>query len=256
MTNFDNEPTTPPANNEQAPTIRYEFPAKRPFVTYGLLAITITAFLLQQLSIQLYDLDLVALYLAKINELIYEGQIWRMVTPVFAHGDLMHIGFNMYALLVLGPRLERLYGHWRFAGLYFVSAVAGNLFSFYLTPAASLGASTAIFGLLAAEGIFIFMNRRFFPNAQRALNNLVIILVFNLIYSIAVPSIDLWGHLGGFLGGLSFAWFAGPMIQILRTDGELTLVDQHNNNSAITTTILHFAVLIAMVFLRIFIIQR
>lgn len=209
-------PDQPPAGTTQPQpaTIRYEFPAKKPTVTYSLLAITILSFLLQQLTSQLFGSDIVAFALAKSNDLIYQGQIWRLFTPALVHADIIHIGFNMYALYIIGQRLERVYGHQRFLSLYILSAIAGNLFSFYLTPNPSLGASTAIFGLLAGEAVYIYNNRRFFPQANKVLTNLGMILAFNLLYGFTVPNIDIWGHLGGFMGGLGFAWFAGPLVRI------------------------------------------
>jgi rhomboid protease GluP len=95
----------------------------------------------------------------KVNELIIHGQIWRLITPVLLHGSILHLGFNMYALYILGPGLERFYGHWRFLTLYLLAGFAGNVMSFIFSPNPSLGASTAIFGLLGAQGVFLYHNR-------------------------------------------------------------------------------------------------
>lgn len=237
--------------SEQQSVIRYEFPAKRPIVTYSILASTIIAFLLQQLSMLLLNVDLMASALAKSNELIYAGQVWRLLSPIFVHADIIHVGFNMYALFIIGQRLERVYGHQRFLALYLLSAIAGNLFSFYLTPNPSIGASTAIFGLLAAEGVYIYNNRKFFPQAQRILINLVVILIFNLFYGFTIPNIDIWGHLGGFLGGLGYAWFAGPLINFARTDDGLRLTDSHLGNQAIRIGIIEFVILALLIAFRV-----
>jgi len=113
--------------------------------------------------------DVAAILGEKVNDLIRAGQLWRLITPVFLHDSslpygLLHIGFNMYALFLYGRGLEGRFGHWRFTLLYFLSAYAGNVLSFLITPNPSLGASTAIFGLLAAEGIFILQNRKLLGN--------------------------------------------------------------------------------------------
>lgn len=247
-----NQQAPPQTTQQQTPTVRYEFPAQKPTATYALLAITIFIFLIQQFTFMVYEVDVPAMYLMKINELIFEGEIWRLITPALVHADLAHVGFNMYALYIIGRRLERVYGHKRFLALYFLSAFAGNLFSFYLGQYASLGASTAIFGLMAAEGIYIYNNRKFFPQAQRILSNFIFILFFNLIYGLTVPSIDMWGHLGGFLGGLGFAWFAGPLIGVQHTETGLILKDEHLGTPARNISIIEFSILLILTFFRIF----
>jgi membrane associated rhomboid family serine protease len=72
-----------------------------------LLAVTIVVYLLQMASKQLYGEDVVAMMGMKSNAAIEAGQWWRLITPMFLHGGIFHIGFNMYALYVLGPSLER-----------------------------------------------------------------------------------------------------------------------------------------------------
>jgi len=98
-----------------------------------------------------------------------------------------------------------------------LSAFAGNVLSFVLTPAPSLGASTAIFGVFAAEGMFIYQNRGLFgpERTRHALFNLLIILAINLSFGFMPgTNIDNMGHIGGLLGGIFFAWKAGPTLQI------------------------------------------
>ena len=83
---------------------------------------------------------------AKVNELILAGQVWRLITPILLHASILHIGFNMYALFVIGPQLERFYGHGRFLLLYLIAGFTGNVLSFVLSPNPSLGASTSVLG--------------------------------------------------------------------------------------------------------------
>lgn len=99
-----------------------------PWVSYTLLGLTTLVFLLQLATQSMLGYDLPAAVGAKVNELIVAGQYWRLLTPVFLHANFMHFGFNMYALFVLGPGLERLYGHERFIYLYFLGALAGITF--------------------------------------------------------------------------------------------------------------------------------
>ncbi len=185
--------------------------AKEPTVTYVILGVTIAVFLLQLASQTLLGLDIPASLGAKVNSAILQGQIWRLITPVLLHGGLTHIFFNMYALLSIGREVELYYGHKRYLLLYLLGGFAGNVLSFLITPNPSYGASTAIFGLIAAEGIFIYKNRKFFKNSRAMLINTAVVIGINLFIVGMIPNIDNFGHLGGLLGGALFAWFAGPV---------------------------------------------
>lgn len=220
--------TYPEYRQENIPQVPYSDqgsfrapPRKLPLVTYSLLGITVLIFLLQSAGRTLTGIDLVGNLGLKVNELILRGEYWRLLTPVFLHGSLVHLGFNMYALFIFGPGLERYYGHLRFALLYFLGGFAGNVMSFMFSAAPSLGSSTAIFGLLGAEAVFLYRNQGLFGGvARRALYNLIMIALVNLLIGLS-PGIDNWGHIGGLAGGTLFAWIGGP---VLRLDGYYPLV--------------------------------
>jgi rhomboid protease GluP len=154
------ESVPPPPVSSSPGTVLVELPKTRPIVTYTLLAVTIFIYILQEAGKALYGVDLVTGWGLKVNEMILQGQFWRLITPMFLHGSILHIAFNMYALLAIGPGLERYYGHTRILALYFISGFAGNVASFMFSAAPSLGSSTAIFGLLGAEGVFLYRNQR------------------------------------------------------------------------------------------------
>ncbi len=188
-----------------------ELPRSAPYVTYTIIAITVFFYVLQLLSTFAYGRDVLILYGARINEAILAGELWRFLTPALLHGSLPHIAFNMYALLSFGTGLERHFGHSRFFLLYVLAAFAGNVASFLYSPGYSVGASTAIFGLLGAEAIFLIQNRKVFPGHFRsAIGNIIFIAAINLFIIGSLPGIDNWGHIGGLIGGLMFASFAGP----------------------------------------------
>lgn len=201
------EKTAPEANK-----IAVQIPAVKPIVTIVLIAINVILYVLQLLSEQIYQVDLLFLIGGKFNELILAGQLWRLITPAFIHGSIPHLFFNMYGLYIIGRGLERSYGHWRFLGLFMLSAFAGNVLSFTLSPHPSLGSSTGVVGLLAAEGVFAYQNRKLLGRqAQRVLLNLLMVLGINLAYGLMPgTNVDNWGHLGGLLGGFIFASLAGP----------------------------------------------
>jgi rhomboid protease GluP len=233
----------------------------QPTVSYVLLAITIFVFLLQLISRWAYNgTDAVALLGMKVNLLIEHGQVWRLVTPMFLHSSilptgLMHIGFNMYALYIFGPGLERMYGHSRFLALYFLAGFAGNVLSFLLSPANSLGASTAVFGLIAAEAVFLYQNRGMIQNSQRMLTNLITIAVINLAIGFAPGmNIDNLGHLGGLLGGAMFAWFGGPLLAV-QGYPQPVLVDERTPRQSLMAGLGVFVVFSLLALMEIFLVK-
>ena len=210
-----------PASAPQA--IQVAIPASAPYVTYSIIGITAFVYVLQLASQFLLQFDFPVALLAKANDLIRDGQLWRLLTPALVHGSLAHVGFNMYALLSFGSGLERHFGHRRFLLLYVLGAFAGNVMSFLFTNPDSVGASTAIFGLIGAEGVFLYQNRKLFAYQFRsAISNVIFIAGVNLFLGLA-PNIDNWGHIGGLVGGLMFASFAGPL-----WDVESNLVGGHS----------------------------
>jgi rhomboid protease GluP len=240
--------TSAPAPQPQS--VRIAMPSLAPVATYVILGFTVLVYLLQKASIALVGDDLPLMFGARITELILEGQWWRFLTPVFLHGSLTHIFFNMYALLSIGSFLERQFGHGRFLLLYFLGAFAGNVFSFLLTDGySSVGASTAVFGLIAAEGVFFYQNRKLFGGqARQAIGNAVVIIAVNLFIGLS-PGIDNWGHVGGLLGGAMFAWFAGPSWKVIGIFPDFHLEDQRDLREVMmgaSVTVLVFGVLAAV----------
>lgn len=252
--NYTPPPAYPEAN--QAPSVQparsvtLRQPDTRPVITYTLMGLNILFFLLQQATL---SNDFVTLAGMKINELIVEGQYWRLITPMFLHGDIVHLGFNMYALFAFGPGLERHFGHLRFIALFILSGFAGNVLSFMFSAAPSLGSSTAIFGLLGAEGVFLYRNRRLFGgSARRALTNLIILGIINLVYGFSSRGIDNWGHLGGLIGGTLFAWLGGPVLEVKQEYSGLSLVDTRESRDAVVASLIVLIIFGALAAVTIF----
>jgi rhomboid protease GluP len=228
-------PQTPLEAGPAPRAVRIPLPQSAPYVTYTIIGVTVAMYLLQLATQVLLQYDIPVLFFIKSNPLIRSGQIWRLLTPILLHGSITHIGFNMYALFSLGTNIERYFGHKRFLLLYLLGGFTGNVASFIMTDANSLGASTAIFGLLAAEGVLLFQNRKMFAGSFRsAIGNIIFVAVINLFVIGSLPGIDNWGHIGGLLGGLGFAWFAGPLWEV-ESDmvGGFRLVDRRSVNDVI-----------------------
>ena len=216
------QPAPPPPG-----TIALRLPGIKPRVTSIILALTISIFVLQFLSKLLLGFDVLIELGAKNNDAIRAGELWRFFTPMLLHGSILHIGFNMYALFSLGMGLERRLGHFRFLTLYLLAGFAGNVFSFLITRGLSVGASTSIFGLIAAEGVFLYQNRSLFGReARQAMGNIVFVIMLNLFLGFSSGGlIDNWGHIGGLLGGAIFTWFAGPRWEVVGAFPDFHLED-------------------------------
>jgi rhomboid protease GluP len=208
--------------------VRAALPRSAPYVTYFIIGITVFFYVLQLVSEYIFGQDILILYGARFNEAILAGELWRFITPALLHGSLPHIAFNMYALLSFGTGLERHFGHGRFLLLYLLGAFAGNVASFLFTGGSySVGASTAIFGLLGAEAVFLIQNRKIFAGQFRsAIGNIIFIAAINLFIIGSLPGIDNWGHIGGLVGGLMFTSFAGPLYEVEGIYPDYHLVDR------------------------------
>lgn len=205
-----------------------------PYVTYVLIGICVAIYLLQVSLSYFFHIDLTGA-LDKNNSLILQGQVWRLLTPIFLHGSILHIAVNMYALFYFGRLIERYYGRVRYLGLFMISGFAGNVISFMFSPYQSLGSSTSIFGLLGAVGVLLYQNReRFGPNARVLLSWVIIIAVVNLIIDLTPAiGIDIWGHIGGLIGGSLFAWFGGPVFEKVGIVSSYTYVNRRGERETL-----------------------
>lgn len=134
---------------------------------------------------------------------------WRFLTTAFLHANYMHLGFNMWALWVLGGVLEPVLGRWRFTAIYLLSALGGSTAIYWLSwPGTdswitmTVGASGAVFGLFST--MFV-VQRRF----GRDTSGIVVLLGINAVISFLGANISWQGHLGGLIvGGIVAAIYA------------------------------------------------
>lgn len=136
---------------------------------------------------------------------VAEGEWGRLVTGGFLHAGLLHLLVNMFLLWVLGRQLESAYGSVRFTGLYLSSLLAGSLGVMLRDPQAlTVGASGAVFGLMAAA--VIYQLQRGISPWSTGLGGLLIV---NVVFTFGRPGISVGGHLGGLVGGAIVAWLVG-----------------------------------------------
>lgn len=143
---------------------------------------------------------------AQANFLVAEGEWWRIFSPVLLHAPgFAHILFNMWALWVLGPQIERGVGSGPFVGLFLASAGMGGAFMYVLggldAPIA-VGASGAIFGLF---GIWFnwAVRRRNTVHGRMLLRQIGFLLLLNGALPFIIPSIAWEAHLGGLIAGFA-----------------------------------------------------
>jgi rhomboid protease GluP len=252
--NYEQPSEQPPIQDRAIPPrprSKFILRAKKPYVTNTILVVTILVFVLQYISTYLFNIDYPMAFGAKINSAITAGQYWRLLTPVFVHGNLMHIAFNMYALYIIGRGIELYYGHLEYTLLYFLSGIGGTLFSYYLSQNASVGASGAIFGLIAADAILLYKNKEILgPGAKKMLERSVMVIVINLLIGLS-PGIDNWGHVGGMMIGIIFAWFAGPMVSIDRTENDILIQLNSNRTTSIRVALIILTGIIGLVIFKV-----
>ncbi|MCA1687314.1 MAG: rhomboid family intramembrane serine protease [Actinobacteria bacterium] len=150
---------------------------------------------------------------ALIPALVAQGEAWRLISSVFLHSGIAHLGFNMLSLYFLGSFTEEAFGRGRFFALYLLSGVSGGLaylyFGAFNQPA--VGASGAIFGLLG--GVLGYaMRRGTFSWQNPLIRQLLILLALNLYLGFSIPNISNTAHLGGLAGGFAFGWLMAPTV--------------------------------------------
>jgi rhomboid protease GluP len=131
------------------------------------------------------------------------GEQWRLVTSMFLHYGVVHIGMNMIGLIDGGRHVERMYGRAGFIALYLVSGLAASLATSLRDNVVSAGASGAIFGVFGAFGAFLFLHRDRLDRAEvsKQSRGLLIFLAYNIYFGLTAKGIDLVAHIGGLVAG-------------------------------------------------------
>jgi rhomboid protease GluP len=161
----------------------------------------------------------------KSNTLILEGQVWRLITPIFIHVGFVHLAFNTYALYMIAPQIECFFGPHRFLIIYMLSGIYGVLFSFALSPAPSAGASGAILGLIGTQAAFFYRYRNAFgERGRRQFYGTVAVIAINMVLTFSASGIDIWGHLGGLFVGAVLGWTLMPRYALVG-ENERSLID-------------------------------
>ncbi|MEP6602458.1 MAG: rhomboid family intramembrane serine protease [Spartobacteria bacterium] len=139
---------------------------------------------------------------------VYRHEYWRLLTALFLHYDVVHLGFNLFALYVLGPPLERAIGAVRFVACYLISGLGSSvgvvaLTRFHLAHADQLvGASGCIMGIVGAWAAFLLQHRHAALGRQR-LTNVAMIVAIQVVFDLSTPQVSMAAHLSGLIAGFA-----------------------------------------------------
>jgi membrane associated rhomboid family serine protease len=146
---------------------------------------------------------------------VVQGEYWRFFTALFLHGGFTHLLFNVFALYVLGPPLERSIGTMRFVACYLISGLASGAGVMGLTliglvhPAQLVGASGSIMGIVGAWAGFLIRHRHA-PHARQRLVNIAMIVAIQIAFDLSTPQISMSAHLCGLAAGFLLGLITAP----------------------------------------------
>lgn len=138
----------------------------------------------------------------------YLHQYYRIITYMFLHGGIEHLGNNMLVLFVIGDNLERAAGKWKYLIIYFASGIIAGISSMSYnivaqSNAISIGASGAIFGVVGAMIYIVVVNKGRLENIST--RQMVIFVIFSLYGGFTSQGVDNAAHVGGLIGGFLLA---------------------------------------------------
>jgi membrane associated rhomboid family serine protease len=144
-----------------------------------------------------------------------QGEYWRLFTALFLHGGFTHLLFNVFALYILGPPLERSIGTIRFGVCYLISGLASSAGVVALTVvgfvqvAQLVGASGCIMGIVGTWAGFLVRHRHA-PQAKQRLGNVVLIIVIQVAFDLSTPQVSMAAHLCGLIAGFVLGLILAP----------------------------------------------
>jgi membrane associated rhomboid family serine protease len=185
-----------------------------PLMTYSIIALTVAVSLFTMVGGRTGE-ELLN-QLALIKPAVQDGEYWRLLTVALVHDTRtpLHLLMNMYALFIVGPLAEALYGRALFLAIYLLTALGGSIASYLFVPAPSVGASGAIFGLFGLVFAATFFHKPLLRAQARAITSQIgVLIVINLLIGFGIGSfarIDNAAHVGGLLVGGWLGFLIAP----------------------------------------------
>lgn len=218
-------------NEREAKKSEDVFKMKKPYVTWGLIIINISVFLISMFT------NILPLF-AVNRAFIQNGQYYRLLTGIFLHASLTHLICNCYSLYIIGMQLESFIGKAKFTLVYLLSGLAGSFLSIYFSSGYSVGASGAIFGLLGSLLYFGYHYRIYLESVIKS--QIIPLVILNLMLGFMMAGVDNAAHIGGLIGGI----FATMAVGIKHKTSK---ADQING---IILYCMYTAFLVYMIFIR------
>ncbi len=175
----------------------------KPIVTYSFIGLIVAAFLWVTFQGGSTDTFNLIKWGGKFNPLIYAGEWWRFISPIFLHSGLIHLASNAVMLYIVGAWAERIYGKWRYILILLLGGICGNIASFALNMNLSVGASTAVFAVMGALLYLVVLKPNLY--AKTIGTSIASLVAINLLIDVFSTQIDIAGHIGGLVGGFLLA---------------------------------------------------
>jgi membrane associated rhomboid family serine protease len=181
-------------------------------MTTALIAINLLIYVLMAVSTKSIDFSVQTLvnWGGDYAPLTRNGEWWRLLTSTFVHGGLLHVGLNMWCLLMLGPLAEVAFGKFPYLAAYIATGLCSSLTSTLYHPTSiGVGASGAIFGVAGFLITPIALKRLtvYSTGKSSTLKMLVQFALLNLVIGAAIPVVDVSAHVGGLVAGLIIGLF-------------------------------------------------
>lgn len=181
---------------------------KRHPVNAILLIMNVLFLVVSSLASIIFQIDFVALGAIHHLSIVEQNEYYRIITAMFLHANFVHFLSNMIVLFYLGGHMEQLIGPRKYALLYLSSGLASSIIVALLSTGYTVGASGAIYGVMGGLFMLTILRKHwFYPKAISSIQQL---MVLNLVLTLIIPNISVYGHLGGLLMGVILFFFITP----------------------------------------------
>lgn len=146
------------------------------------------------------------------KDLVFHGEVWRMVSSAFLHIGILHLIVNSYTLYQLGDFIEDFFGRKKFIATYVLTAISASVLSILFSDAISAGASGALFGLTGLLLGNAWAKKTYSTDLPIDERQLIPFVLYNLWFGMVSPGIDNWAHIGGLIGGIVLGFIFDPAL--------------------------------------------
>jgi len=158
----------------------------------------------------------------KHTELIRQGQVWRLITPIFLHSGIVHLLINLCMQIMSGLPSERYHGAHFMIPLYLLCGLFGNALSALFLPSrVTVGVSSSLCGLFGLMLVDVLQNHEVMPGWKQQAFCLVMHIVVIVAIGAILPSLDNWAHSGGFVMGLMIAIGFSTRIELAKRKNQI-----------------------------------